>query len=53
MMDNLAGSTNQKELYISVLENLMFPVPPIEEQRRIVYIVKKISEYIDKIAAIL
>ena len=53
MMDNLAGSTNQKELYISVLENLIFPVPPIEEQRRIVYIVKKISEYIDKIAAIL
>lgn len=53
MMDNLAGSTNQKELYISVLENLIFPVPPIEEQRRIVYIVKKISEHIDKIAAIL
>ena len=53
MMDNLAGSTNQKELYISVLENLIFPVPPIEEQRRIVYIVKKILEYIDKIAAIL
>ena len=53
MMDNLAGSTNQKELYISVLENLIFPVPPIEEQRRIVYIVKKISEYIDKIAAAL
>ena len=53
MMDNLAGSTNQKELYISVLENLIFPVPPIEEQRRIVYTVKKISEYIDKIAAAL
>ena len=53
MMDNLAGSTNQKELYISVLENLIFPVPPIEEQRRIVYIIKKISEYIDKIAAAL
>ena len=53
MMDNLAGSTNQKELYLRVLENLIFPLPPIEEQRRIVYIVKKISEYIDKIAAAL
>lgn len=34
--DNLAGSTNQKELYIGVLENLYFPFPPINEQQRIV-----------------
>ena len=39
--DNLAGSTNQKELYIGVLESLMVPLPPKEEQLRIV---KKIEE---------
>lgn len=33
--DNLAGSTNQKELYIGVLENMLFPIPPLEEQRKI------------------
>ena len=32
---NLAGSTNQKELYIGVLENMLIPLPPYEEQRRI------------------
>ena len=33
--DNLAGSTNQKELYIGVLENMLIPLPPYDEQRRI------------------
>ena len=33
--DNLAGSTNQKELYIGVIENLQIPLPPINEQREI------------------
>ena len=34
--DNLAGSTNQKELYIGVLENMLIPLPPYNEQLRIV-----------------
>ena len=34
--DNLAGSTNQKELYIGVLSDLSFPLPPRAEQHRIV-----------------
>ena len=34
--DNLAGSTNQKELYIGVLSDLSFPLPPFAEQQRIV-----------------
>ena len=34
--DNLAGSTNQKELYIGILDNMLFPLPPQEEQLRIV-----------------
>ncbi len=38
---NLAGSTNQKELYIDVLKKLPFPLPPLAEQHRIV---KKIEE---------
>ena len=33
--DNLAGSTNQKELYIGILDNMLFPLPPQEEQLRI------------------
>ena len=33
--DNLAGSTNQKELYIGVIENMQIPLPPKEEQCRI------------------
>ena len=33
--DNLAGSTNQKELYIAAIANFQFPLPPVEEQRRI------------------
>lgn len=33
--DNLAGSTNQKELYIGVLQNVDVPLPPVMEQTRI------------------
>ena len=31
--DNLAGSTNQKELYIGVLNNMLIPLPPQNEQK--------------------
>lgn len=31
--DNLAGSTNQKELYIGVLENLIISLPPLNYPR--------------------
>ena len=34
--ENLAGSTNQKELYIGVIERLPLPLPPLAEQQRIV-----------------
>ena len=49
--DNLAGSTNQKELYIGVLDNLQIPLPPnIEQKRRVLEIEKwnKASEAIEK-----
>ena len=39
--DNLAGSTNQKELYIGVLDNLQIPLPPYVEQKRIVLEIDK------------
>ena len=51
MMDNLAGSTNQKELYISVLENLLFPLPPFGEQMRIVKCVNKIYTQLEQISS--
>ena len=47
--DNLAGSTNQKELYIGILENMQFPSPPHEEQLRIVTAVDKWFALIDTI----
>lgn len=45
--DNLAGSTNQKELYIGVLEELYIPLPPMDEQDRIVMKSNKLFLIID------
>lgn len=44
--DRLAGSTNQKELYIGVLQNTIIPLPPLAEQKRIV---AKIEELLPKV----
>ena len=45
--DNLAGSTNQKELYIGVLSDLSFPLPPLAEQHRIVAEIERWFSLID------
>ena len=45
--DNLAGSTNQKELYIGVLEKLLLPLPPLSEQQRIVNTIQNIFRCIE------
>ena len=45
--DNLAGSTNQKELYIGVLSDLSFPLPPRAEQHRIVAEIERWFSLID------
>ena len=45
--DNLAGSTNQKELYIGILDNMQFALPPYEEQLRIVTAIDKWFALID------
>ena len=47
--DNLAGSTNQKELYIGVLENLIISLPPFKEQQRIVQEVDRLFTLIDQL----
>ena len=47
--DHLAGSTNQKELYIGVLENLLIPLPPQSEQGRIANEIERYSRVLDKI----
>jgi len=44
--DRLAGSTNQKELYIGVLQNTIIPLPPLAEQYRIV---EKLEQLLGKI----
>ena len=47
--DNLAGSTNQKELYIGVLENMLIPLPPYNEQKRIVTKIEELFAVLDEI----
>ncbi|WP_195332989.1 restriction endonuclease subunit S [Bacteroides salyersiae] len=47
--ENLAGSTNQKELYIGVLENLNLPLPPLAEQQRIVQKIEELFSVLDNI----
>ena len=47
--DNLAGSTNQKELYIGVLENMQIPLPAYDEQRRITTKIKELFSVLDEI----
>ena len=49
LADNLAGSTNQKELYIGVLENLRILLPPLNEQRRIVQKIEELFSALDNI----
>ena len=47
--DRLAGSTNQKELYIGVLQNTTIPLPPLAEQHRIVEKIEQLLGEIDKL----
>lgn len=43
------GSTNQTELQREWFRNMLFPYPPIEEQKEIVNAIKKINNEIDRI----
>lgn len=47
--DNLAGSTNQKELYISVIANTEISLPPVKEQKRIVAKIEELFNNLDHI----
>ena len=47
--DNLAGSTNQKELYIGVLEQMEIFIPPFSEQQRIVQKIKMLFSFLDDV----
>lgn len=47
--DNLAGSTNQKELYIGVLEQMEIFIPPFPEQQRIVQKIEELFSSLDDI----
>ena len=48
--ERLAGSTNQKELYIGTLENTLIPLPPLAEQHRIVEKLENLFAYIEPLA---
>ena len=45
--DRLAGSTNQKELYIGTLYDTIVPLPPLSEQKRIVAKVEEVMREIE------
>ena len=45
--NNLAGSTNQKELYIGVLKDMEIPLPPLNEQKRIVAKIEELFTMLD------
>ena len=49
MEENLAGSTNQKELYIGVLENMQIFLPPLIEQYRIVAKIEELFSSLNNI----
>ncbi len=49
MEESLAGSTNQKELYIGVLENMQIFLPPLAEQQRIVARIEELFSTLDNI----
>ena len=49
MEENLAGSTNQKELYIGVLENMQIFLPSLAEQQRIVARIEELFSTLDNI----
>lgn len=49
--ENLAGSTNQKELYIDVIGARNIMLPPINEQKRIVAKIEELYSVLDEIEA--
>ena len=53
MEDNLAGSTNQKELYINIIGSICVPLPPFNEQVRIADKVEELFKQLDTISSTL
>ncbi|SKA05619.1 restriction endonuclease subunit S [Porphyromonas crevioricanis] len=46
--DNLAGSTNQKELYIGTLGRVLLPLPPLAEQKKIVHKIEEVASIMSR-----
>ena len=46
--DNLAGSTNLKELYIGTLGRVLLPLPPLAEQKKIVYKIEEVASIMSR-----
>lgn len=47
--ENLAGSTNQKELYIDIIGDRKIMLPPLKEQRRIVRKIEELYKVLNSI----
>lgn len=47
--DRAAGSTNQIELNLGIILNVLLPIPPIEEQKRIVEKLDQLMEFCDQL----
>ena len=46
---NLAGSTNQKELYVDIIGDRKIMLPPLKEQHRIVLKIEELYKALDSI----
>ena len=47
------GSTNQKELNLTSVKNLIIPLPPLEEQKEIVRVLDKVFEEENRISELI
>lgn len=46
---NASGSTAQPAIYLKDLKKIIFPIPPLEEQRRIIQKMKELNNFCDRL----
>ena len=46
---NASGSTAQPAIYLKDLKKIIFPIPPLEEQKRIIEKMKELNNFCDQL----